>query len=103
MSDVTNINSNKPNLSSNPSSSVSNQNEAKISKQNDDSSSATDRVALTNTASHLKNIENQLNNTSAVDTARVAKVQSAISKGEYTVDAKRIADKMLAFEDFMNK
>jgi flagellar biosynthesis anti-sigma factor FlgM len=42
-------------------------------------------------------------NASSVDSAHVAEVQSAISNGEYTVDANRIADKILAFEDFINK
>jgi len=46
---------------------------------------------------------NQSQNSASVDSARVAEVQSAISNGEYTVDANRIADKILAFEDFINK
>ena len=54
-------------------------------------------------AENLKDIKQQLNNASSVDSVRVAEVQSAISNGEYTVDANRIADKILAFEDFKNK
>ena len=88
MKDVININSNQ-------SSSTKNRDEAKQNIQSINSSSAAD--------SDINDVEQQLNNTSDVDTARVAKVQSAISNGEYTVDANRIADKMLAFEDFMNK
>jgi len=103
MNDITNINSNRSQLSSNQASSVKSRNEAKQSEQNDTSSSAADRVTLTNTASRLQNIEQQLNNASSIDSARVAEVQSAISSGDYTVDADKIADKMLAFEDFMNK
>ncbi len=102
MNDITNINSNRANLSSNQSSSVRSRNEAKQDNQNADSSSSADRVTLTDTASRLKNIEQQLNNASAVDNARVAEVQAAITNGEYTVDADRIADKMLAFEDIRN-
>ena len=103
MNDITNINSNRPQLSSNQSSSIKSQNEAKQNSQSENSVSADDRVTLTNTASRLKDIEQKLNNASSVDDVHVAEVQSAISNGEYTVDANRIADKMLAFEDFMNK
>ena len=103
MNDITNINSNRPQLSSKQSSSIKSQNEAKQNSQSENSVSADDRVTLTNTASRLKDIEQKLNNASSVDDVHVAEVQSAISNGEYTVDANRIADKMLAFEDFMNK
>ena len=101
MNDITNINSNRASLNSNQSSSVKSRNEAKQSNESSSSSSDGDRVTLTNTAERLKNIENELNNSSSIDSARVEKVQSAISNGDYTVDADRIADKMLDFEDFM--
>jgi len=101
--DITSINSNRSQLSSNQSSSIKNRNEAKQGNNSESSAAAGDRVTLTNTASRLKDIEQQLSSTSSVDSERVAQVQSAISNGEYNVDADRIADKMLAFEDFMNK
>jgi negative regulator of flagellin synthesis FlgM len=103
MNDITNINSNRSQLSSNQAGSVKSRNEAKESSQSETSSSAGDRVTLTNTASRLQNIEQQLSNASSIDNARVAEVQSAISSGDYAIDSDRIADKMLAFEDFMNK
>ena len=102
MNDITNINSNRAQLNSNQASSVKSRNEAKQSNESSSSSSDGDRVTLTNAAARLKNIENELNTSSSVDSARVAKVQSAISNGDYTVDADRIADKMLDFEDFMS-
>lgn len=102
MNDITNINSNRAQLNSNQASSVKSRNEAKQSSQNEDASSAGDRVTLTDAASRLKSIEQELNNASSIDNARVAEMQSAISNGEYTVDADRIADKMLDFEDFMS-
>ena len=102
MNDITNINSNRAQLNSNQSSSVNSRNEAKISSEGgSNASSEGDRVTITNTASRLKNIENELNSASSIDSARVAEVQSAISNGDYAVDADRIADKMLDFEDFM--
>jgi len=103
MNDITNINSNRASLSSNQSSSIKGRNEAKQDNQSESSVAAGDRVTLTNTASRLKDIEQQLNSSSSVDSARVAEVQSAISNGDYNVDADRIADKMLAFEDFMSE
>jgi negative regulator of flagellin synthesis FlgM len=104
MNDITNINSNRASLNSNQSSSVKSRNEAKIDSSSEKSSAETgDRVTLTDTASKLKNIEQQINKSSSVDNARVAEVQSAINNGDYDVNADRIADKMLAFEDFMNK
>lgn len=103
MNDITNINSNRSQLSPNQSSSVKSRNEAKQENQSATPSSTGDRVTLTDTASRLQNIEQQLSNASSIDSARVAEVQSAISNGDYNVDADRIADKMLAFEDFMNK
>ncbi|MDH5601126.1 MAG: flagellar biosynthesis anti-sigma factor FlgM [Gammaproteobacteria bacterium] len=104
MNDITNINSNRASLNSNQSSSVKSRNEASIGGSTEkNSSEAGDRVTLTDTASRLKDIEQQLNKSSSVDNTRVAEVQSAITNGDYNVDADRIADKMLAFEDFMNK
>ena len=103
MNDITNINSNRAQLSSNQSSSVKSRNEAKQSNQGEVAPSAGDRVTLTDTASRLKNIEQQLNSSSSINQARVAEVQSAISNGDYNVDADRIADKMLTFEDFMSE
>lgn len=103
MNDITNINSNRAQLSANQSSSIKSRNEAKQNNQSESSSSTGDRVTLTDTASRLKDLEQQLSSSSSVDSARVAAVQSAISNGDYNVNADSIADKMLAFEDFMNK
>lgn len=103
MNDITNINSNRAQLNSNQSSSVKSRNEAKQSDASENATTQSDRVTLTNTASRLKDIEQQLSSASSIDNARVAEVQSAISNGEYKVDTDRVADKMLAFEDFMNK
>ncbi|MDH5369820.1 MAG: flagellar biosynthesis anti-sigma factor FlgM [Gammaproteobacteria bacterium] len=103
MNDITNINSNRAQLNSNQSSSIKSRNEAKQNDQSESASSATDRVTLTNTASRLKDLEQQLSSSSPIDSARVAEVQNAISNGDYNVDAQSIADKMLAFEGFMNK
>jgi len=103
MNDVTNTNSNRPQLGSNQNNSIKSQNEEKQNNQSQNSASVDKNVTLTDTAADLKDIKQQLNNASSVDSVHVAEVQSAISNGEYTVDANRIADKILAFEDFINK
>lgn len=103
MNDIKNINSNRAQLNTSQNSSVNNRNEASQNSSGESTAAAGDRVTLTNTASRLKDIEQQLSNTSSIDNARVAQVQSAISNGDYNVDADRIADKMLSFEDFMTK
>ncbi len=92
MNDVTKTSSKRSPLGSNENNSIKSQNEAKQNNQSQNSAAA-----------DLKDFKQQLNNTSSVDSVRVAEVQSAISNGEYTVDANRIADKILAFEDFINK
>jgi negative regulator of flagellin synthesis FlgM len=103
MNDVTNTGSNRSQPGSNQNNSIKSQNKEKKNNQSKNSASVDENVTLTNTAEDLKDIKQQLNNTSSVDSVRVAEVQSAISNGEYTVDANRIADKILAFEDFKNK
>lgn len=102
--DITSINSNRSQLSSNTSNSVKIRDGVKSESSNQSSSSAVgDRVTLTNAASRLQNIEQKINESSSIDSERVATVQKAISSGEYKVNSDRIADKMIAFEDFMNK
>lgn len=103
MNDVTNINANRAQLNSGQTGAAKSRNEAKQENQPGNSSATSaDRVTLTDTASKLKDIEQQVNSASVVDNARVAEVQSAITNGEYTVNADRIADKMLTLEDAMS-
>lgn len=59
---------------------------------------SSDKVSLTSTASRLKDIERSLGNEAPVNTDRVNQVRSAIARGEYNVDASRVADKMMDFE-----
>jgi len=98
--DITSINSNRSQLSSNASNTVKIRDGAG-SNGGSDNSAAGDRVTLTNTASRLQNLEQKLSGASPIDAERVAAVQKAISSGEYSVDADRVADKMLAFEENM--
>ncbi len=99
MNDITNINANRAQINSGQSNAVKNRNQAKLDNSSESENTSDDRVTLTSTASRLKDIEQKLNSGSAVDSAKVAEVKSAIANGDYKVDADRIADKMLAFED----
>ena len=101
--DISGINSNRPQLSSNRSGATTTQNEAAGYSANESSTNNSDRVSLTSTASKLKSIEQQLASSSPIDRSRVQAVQTALANGEYNVDAGRIADKLMSFENFMNK
>jgi len=58
-----------------------------------------DRVTLTGAALNLQSILASLEDTPVVDSARVAQLRSALQEGSYQVDATRIADKLMAFEN----
>jgi negative regulator of flagellin synthesis FlgM len=101
--DITNINSNRSQLTSTPSNSVKIRDGAKSHSDSDNSAATGDRVTLTNAAARIQDIEHKLSNSSSIDSEHVAAVQKSISNGEYTVNPDRIADKMIAFEDYMSK
>ena len=60
--------------------------------------STVDTVSLTDTAARLRKLENSLAELPVVDSQRVENIQKSIENGEYKVDAKRVAQKMLGFE-----
>ena len=55
-------------------------------------------VHITDTASQLASLEQSLREPFAVDSARVAQLQSAIEQGRYTVDADNVASQLMAVE-----
>jgi negative regulator of flagellin synthesis FlgM len=57
-----------------------------------------DRDSLARTAARLKDLERRLSERAPVDTRRVNDVKNAIASGEYRIDAKRIADKIINLE-----
>jgi negative regulator of flagellin synthesis FlgM len=57
-----------------------------------------DQVTLTDSARSLQKIEEAVAKTPVVNAAKVAAVKQAVSSGTYTVDPKRVADKMLKYE-----
>ncbi|NOZ38515.1 MAG: flagellar biosynthesis anti-sigma factor FlgM [Gammaproteobacteria bacterium] len=66
------------------------------------SSNGADKVSLTSTAARLKDIEQRLASQAPVDNDRVKQVKSAINNGEYNVDADRVANKMINFENSLH-
>jgi negative regulator of flagellin synthesis FlgM len=57
-----------------------------------------DQVTLTNSARSLQKIEEAVAKTPVVNADKVAAVKQAISSGTYSIDAGRVADKMLKYE-----
>ena len=59
---------------------------------------AGDQLTLTHSARSLQKIEEAVARTPVVNTQKVAAVKQAISSGSYTIDAGRVAGKLLQFE-----
>lgn len=59
---------------------------------------AADAVSLTPQSQQLREVESKLAETPAFDAARVAELRKAIERGDYRVDSRRLAGKLLDFE-----
>ena len=57
-----------------------------------------DQVTLTDSARSMQKIEEAVAKTPVVNANKVAAVKQAISSGTYTIDAGRVAGKMLQYE-----
>lgn len=68
------------------------------SASGDSSTSQSDTVSLTDMASHLQSLEQELATQPGVDQEHINRVRNAISRGEYRVDSDRVADKMMDFD-----
>src|SRR4051812_33354035 len=53
------------------------------------------KVKLSERAQDMKKVRSNVDSTPDVDEAKVAKFKSMIAKGEYKVDAQKVADKMV--------
>lgn len=60
---------------------------------------SSDSVHITGSAKTLAALEQTLKDAPVVDESRVARLQAAIANGSYKVDAERVADKLLRFEE----
>jgi negative regulator of flagellin synthesis FlgM len=59
---------------------------------------AGDRVSMTDTASRLQKIEEQLSAMPDINHDKVAEIKKAIADGTFSLDPKAIADKLIDFE-----
>ena len=59
---------------------------------------AGDRVNMSDTASRLQKIEEQLSAMPDINHAKVAEIKKAIADGTFSIDPKAIADKLVDFE-----
>jgi negative regulator of flagellin synthesis FlgM len=57
-----------------------------------------DTVELTSSAKLLERLDKTLAELSAVDATRIDAVRSAIESGDYSIDAEKIADAMIRFD-----
>ena len=60
-----------------------------------------DTVSLTDTAAHLRRLENKLAALPVVDIPRTESIKQALADGRYVVDPTRVADKLLRFESML--
>jgi negative regulator of flagellin synthesis FlgM len=63
------------------------------------SSSTADQVTLTDSAITLQKLGEAVANAPVVNTQKVATVKTSVQNGTYKVDAGRVADKILQFEN----
>lgn len=64
-------------------------------------SSKGDTVNLSTTAQTLQNVEKKLANTPDVDSERVERLKQEIESGSYQINAERVAEKMLNFDNLL--
>lgn len=64
-------------------------------------SSTADTVSISDNAAQLGKLGNSLDATPVVDAQRVEQVRQAISDGTYEVDAVKVADKLMQFENIL--
>jgi len=62
-------------------------------------SQSADQLTLTTSARSLQKLSEAVSQAPVVDAAKVASVKEAIGNGSYRVDAARVADKLLQFEN----
>lgn len=72
--------------------------EPSVDQQESGKSNTYDTVSLTDTATNLQKINQEINALPVVDNQRVESIRQAIANGTYEVDAQRTAEKMIGFE-----
>lgn len=76
-----------------------NREETKTSNEvTDNTAKQTDTVSLTNTATQLTALQQQISGASEVNSEKVASLQAAIADGSYHIDIPKLAQNMIDFE-----
>lgn len=57
-----------------------------------------DKVSLTDTATKMQGLQQQVSDASAVDSEKVEAIRAAIAEGNYPVDSEKLAQKMIDLE-----
>jgi negative regulator of flagellin synthesis FlgM len=68
-----------------------------------EASSPAGEVHITDSASQLASLEQAVRGLPAVDSARVAQLQTAIEQGTYTVQPQQVADQLLQLEQALRQ
>lgn len=67
-------------------------------EQPDHRTERTDQLSLTGEARQLHELENRITSASVVDTKKVDAVRTALENGTFSVNAERIAEKLMSLE-----
>ena len=70
-----------------------------LPKQQTGQPSTTDTVTLTDTAAQLHKLEATIASLPIVDTSRIEGVKQSILNGKFQIDAPKVAEKMMRFEN----
>ena len=103
VNDINNINAPQPGKPRNGSNGAvdnvsGNSNNAAISTSDSSTNTSADTVQLSAQAQELNRIQSDLQSAPEVDEARVSEIRDSITDGSYTVDANRLAARILADE-----
>lgn len=96
--DITGLNAGKPQGTSERKSPAVERNQGGSSAGASAQGPRGDTINLTATAARLKQLEAGLVGVPVVDESKVQGVQRAITSGTYSIDAERVAEKMIDFE-----
>ena len=63
---------------------------------------AADKVSLSDESLHMRELQQQLEQVPEVDAGKVEAIKQAIARGDYPVDAKKIAANLMNFEKILS-
>jgi len=97
-----NLNSNTINKAGQSTQATTENKESGTSSVTNDRPSATDTIALTESAKLVQHLEEQLKLLPVVDTEKVSQVRENLNSGNYQISSDTIADKFSQYESLLN-